>query len=193
MVAAVGDEHIAVNVDRQSTRKVQLCTRGGATLATKTIRPGPRERGDYPRLNGHSPNAVVGIVDDEHVAVAVQRQHKRTIQTCARRRTAVATKPGHASPCQRGDDPRPHCHPPDAVIGVVGDKEVTATVYDQSSGKVQTRARGRAAVTIKAANPRPCQRRDRTGCRSNVTDAMIPVVCDEHATAVVHRHLDRCV
>ena len=187
VVAAVGDREAPVGRDCDAGRRAELRERRVAAVARGARRPGPGDGGDDPA--GDPADAVVGLVGDQHVPVALDRDAGGLVELRVRRRPAVAVGAGGAGPRDGADRPVP-VHPPDPVVVGVGD-EVAAVGHERHVGReVQDHLAGRTAVAAEAApalSGGPCFEVDHA-VGPDPTDAVRVAVGDEDRAVGHERH-----
>jgi hypothetical protein len=108
VVVLVGDEELALAAHGHACRVVQLCLGGRATVAREPSDAGARDGGDR-AVRIDAPDAVVGGIGDEHVAVAVDRDAGRILQGRRGRRGAIRPRT-RGSRCRRPAAASPRSH-----------------------------------------------------------------------------------
>ena len=122
MVAGVGDEQIAISVDRHSVRVreqrfgCRTAISAESSIAGET-RIAPRHCANDAGRSDLA-DAVVLTIRNEQVTRLVCGDVQRTYHQSGGRRAAISTKTSIAHSCQGADDTR-EVYPPDATVVVV--------------------------------------------------------------------------
>jgi hypothetical protein len=126
---------IAIAVKNNSIWMKYIRARGRAAVAAEAAAAGPRHRRDDAGARLHPPDAVIKTVGDENIATAVHRHSTWFVQSRIRGEAPVTSIATHASIASRTtsrhgrDDPRVRGHPPNAMIVIVGDEQISAAVH----------------------------------------------------------------
>jgi hypothetical protein len=117
VVVEVGNKHVAVAVDREVARGVEL--RRGSRSVAKAFNTRARERRDVVGRRVEAANAVVAGVGNEHVAVAVHCETARAVELRRARRPVLKACSNRAS--ERCDASRCRVVPAEAVVVPLGE------------------------------------------------------------------------
>jgi hypothetical protein len=99
VVVGVADIDRTVGTDDRAMRTVEAGRRGGAAIAARTL-PAPGDRRDDPGRAVDQADRVVLGVDDQDVALGIERHLFRCVEYSGERRPAVT---GIAAPRRAGD------------------------------------------------------------------------------------------
>jgi hypothetical protein len=174
VVVFVGNEHVAVAVDREAHRAVELGPCSWPVL--KPASPRARERRDVVGRSVEAADAVVAVFGNEHVAVAVDRKTTRVVKLGRARGTVLKTSSPRAR--KRRDVVGRRVEAAKAVVVAVGNEHVAVAV-DREAARVAELGRARGAV-LKASSTRPRERRHVSRRGVVAAEAVVTLLGEDH-------------
>ncbi len=188
IVVGVSDEKIAKVVHCDGRRIVELCTHGGDAVVVVASASGAGDRRDELRHSVDSSDAVVGIVSNEQIAEAIERDAGGIEELGGGGDDVIAGVPtwtAHA--CNSGDEARHHVHTAHAMIRVIGDEQVAEAIHCDTRGEKKIRVGRGDIVTGVATGAVAGDRGDDAGRRIHTADAVIFAVGNEEIPTPVQR------
>ena len=152
-----------------------------------------RHRAQQAGRAAHPPDRIAIRFGDQQVALPVETHRHRQSQVCACRRGAIGRMAVHARARNRGQNRGGRVHPPDPIVGCIGDVQVAGKIESQPHGIVQGSVHRRAAVPGPARDAVSRHGGYDAGGRVHAPHPVAHELGDEEVARRVHRYAKRSV
>ena len=183
LVQSIGDEEIAVVIDRDTPRIIQHGQRCGTTIASEAPAAGTSDSGHHSGGTDLA-NAIVSCIRNINIAACIDCHSPGIVELSRCRGPAVSAETPTAI-AGNGRDRTPRSDLADPLIICFGDEQIARAIHNTHVRVIELSCQSGTAIVSDSGD-----RSDYTG-RVDLTDSVVAPVRDEEIAAAIDGNIDR--